>query len=117
MKLSTSTNILYERKHECYISMSESIRRCARAGFQYLDFGFAELAFSSKQFHTNAWKDEMMEYKKLADDLGIFFIQGHGCICDFSKEDYEQEQNMRQRSIDGAIPPEIISKSKSKKIK
>jgi len=104
MTISTATNILCERENEAAVPMRESIRACAKAGFKNLDFGFAELAFFSERFRSDAWQAEMEEYKALAEELGIRFVQGHGCIFDFGKKDgsYEERFELLHKSIRGA---------------
>lgn len=104
MDISTSTNILYERYNNPYIKMKDSIIACHRAGFKNIDFGFAELAFSSKIFSSNEWETEIREYKVLGDGLGIKYTQGHGCILNFcdKNNDYEFKLELLKRSIRGA---------------
>ena len=109
MTISTATNILCERENAPAIPMGESIRACAKAGFKNLDFGFAELAFFSERFRSEAWQAEMEEYKTLAEELGIRFVQGHGSIFDFGKKDgsYEERFELLHKSIKGAAMLDI----------
>lgn len=104
MRISTSTNILYERADGSRIPMDQSILACGEAGFKELDFGFAELFFSSKKFHSDVWQQELEGYGDLANRLGISFVQGHGTIFDFCNHnsDYDHQLEMMHRSIQGA---------------
>jgi sugar phosphate isomerase/epimerase len=104
MKLATSTNILYERSDGSRISMEESIRACAAAGYRYLDFGFTELGFSSASFRSPEWKAEIEGYKHLAEELGLAFVQAHAVIADFCNppDPHEEDLELFRRCIQGA---------------
>ena len=104
MDIVTATNILYERSDGGRVSMEESIRACAAAGYKLLDFGFVELALQSKQFHGSRWESEIEGYARLAQELGIRFVQAHAVIFDFcnSGSNYEQGLELFKRSIQGA---------------
>jgi len=81
--LATSTNIYCERNGEQDIPVEESIRMCADAGYRYLDFGFEELNRRSTLLSKSEWKQELLIYKKIADDLGVGFVQAHAIIYNF----------------------------------
>ena len=104
MDIVTATNILYERSDGSRVSMEESIRACAAAGYKLLDFGFVELALQSEQFSGPSWKREIEGYAHLAQELGIRFVQAHAAIFNFCNPglDYEQELELFKRSIQGA---------------
>lgn len=104
MEIATSTNILYERADGSRIPMKESIRACAAAGYRQLDFGFVELALSSKQFHTPEWEAEIKGYWALAQELGLRFVQAHATLFDFCNPSHDDElqRELFRRSIRGA---------------
>lgn len=104
MQLATSTNILCERKNAAPISLEESIRACAEAGFAHLDFGFAELAFFSQELHEDTWEKNIQRYERLSRSLGVDFIQGHACLYDFCnrREDSELRFELLKRSFRAA---------------
>jgi sugar phosphate isomerase/epimerase len=104
VKLATSTNILYERADGSRISMAESIRACAAAGYRYLDFGFPELKLSSAVFCSSEWKAEIENYNQLAKELGILFVQAHAVIVDFCNPagGGEEDRELFRRCIQGA---------------
>lgn len=104
LKLSTSTNIYFERRDADMIPVDETLRQCAAAGFQYLDFGFAELSLVSKRFHGEQWRQEIQEYIDLADKLGLEFVQAHATIFDFCNKnsEYEKKEELFRRCIQGA---------------
>lgn len=104
MKLATSTNIYFERENAPLIPLEETIRRCAKAGFKNLDFGFAELALVSQEFNGDNWRQEILELKKIATQYGLEFVQAHATIFDFSNENenYEKQEMLFRRSLIGA---------------
>lgn len=104
MQLTTSTNIYFERHHEPFISMKESIEKCANAGYRGLDFGFAELSLASERLRQEDWLEELAEYKILAEKLGVMFVQAHATIWDFCKDDgaMDEKKLLFERSIIGA---------------
>ncbi|NBH81381.1 sugar phosphate isomerase/epimerase [bacterium C-53] len=104
MKLAASTNIYFERKHAELIMMEETLRQCAAAGFQYLDFGFAELSLVSSRFHGEDWQQEIQEYIDFAKELGLTFVQAHATIFDYCNldDEYERKEELFKRSIKGA---------------
>lgn len=104
MEIVTSTNIFCERNDGSRIPMETSIRACAAAGYRALDFGFVELSLSSKFFHSEDWMSELGEYKALAEELGLRFVQAHATIWDFCNPGPEDETRRRLflRSLQGA---------------
>lgn len=104
MKLSTSTNIFFERRFEDLVPMKKCLEMCEKSGYKYLDFGFAELALVSERFKGEQWKDELNEYKTIAEKAGISFVQAHATIFDFCNPgvDYEEKRLLFERSITGA---------------
>jgi sugar phosphate isomerase/epimerase len=104
VKLAVSTNILYERKEGSRIPMEESIRACAAAGYRYLDFGFPELKLGSSFFCTPGWQTEIEGYRRLAEELGIAFVQAHAVIVDFCNPagPGEEGPELFRRSLRGA---------------
>lgn len=104
MILSTSTNIFFERRFEDFVPMKKCLEMCEKSGYKYLDFGFAELALVSERFKGEQWKDELNEYKTIAEKAGISFVQAHATIFDFCNPgaDYEEKKRLFERSITGA---------------
>jgi sugar phosphate isomerase/epimerase len=104
VKLATSTNILHERADGGRISMADSIRACAAAGYRYLDFGFVELKLSSALFRSSEWKAEIEGYNRIAQELGLRFVQAHAVIVDFCNPSCggEEDMDLFRRCIQGA---------------
>lgn len=104
MNIATSTNILYERDTGDFLSMEDSIKACAAAGYKELDFGFVELNAGSLEFSSDSWKEEILHFKQLAGSLGVKFVQAHATIYEFCDPDTEHEKGLAlfRRSIEGA---------------
>lgn len=82
-RISTSTNIYFERTDGSRIPAETSMRLCAQAGYREMDFCFVDQIFYPTPFTTNQWREYMETYRKLAEELGIRFTQTHGHIHDF----------------------------------
>lgn len=103
MRLCTSTNILFERPNGQRMPVAESIRRCVKAGYKYLDFCFVDQVFTP--FKTPFTSDEWEPYmRKIIDDalnLGVSFLQAHLPLHDFcsDKVDHKYELELMHRAI------------------
>lgn len=78
MRLSTSTNILYNRGDLPFIPRIESVRRCAAAGYRVMDIdfcsGIARDDYELKRDNWESWVDELGE---AAAKSGVSFSQSH----------------------------------------
>ena len=80
MKVSTMTNLCYSsRGTDVKTPALEASRRLFEAGFENQDLFLCGLARPVQKcsFSGDNWKDEVLELKTLADDLGINFHQCH----------------------------------------
>ncbi len=104
MELVTATNIYFERHNEGFIPMEETIKRCAKAGFKKLDFGFAELVLVSETFASEEWREELKNYKEMVIEAGMEIVQAHATVFDFCNaiENYEVQEKLFRRSLEGA---------------
>lgn len=104
MDIAVSTNIYFERRYEPYIRLKECIDLCAKAGYKKLDFGFTELALVSQNFSSESWKEEILDYKKFAENKEVTFVQAHSTIFDFCNINmgYKEQEVLFRRSIEGA---------------
>lgn len=87
MRLSTSTNILFERQNQAPINPLETMVICKNAGFEVLDFCFHDLSTYQNDFLTDSWQDYFKKCKEKADEIGIEFSQGHAVVYDFCRKD------------------------------
>lgn len=100
MKLCTSTNTIYERADGSRIPAAESIRLCAQAGYQEMDFCFVDQVFGKTAFLGDSWESYMDAFRELAETLHIRFPQSHGPLYGFcSKRDGQTEEWIRRSLI------------------
>jgi len=101
MELSTSLNVLFDPQRVTAIG---AIERLARAGFNVLDFNFADWVFDGSPFIGPGWVSWLKDVRRRADELGLRFSQAHGPI--FNKFETTERARwlpaMSHRSIEGA---------------
>ncbi|MER0122481.1 sugar phosphate isomerase/epimerase [Streptococcus sp. ZJ93] len=131
MELSTSTNILFERRDGELIPQEKVIRLCAEAGYTILDFCFHDLITYESPLKTDSWEDYFHFIKKVAADCNIRFQQGHAIVYDFCRTDIDHQlyDELFRRCIVGAnilgikwlvvhpstVRDEVLFKAKSKR--
>jgi sugar phosphate isomerase/epimerase len=91
MRLSTSTNILFERIGLPPVEQADCIRLCADAGYRVMDFCFQDLITFDSPFLGNGWEKYIDRIAELAADRGIEFSQGHGIVYDFCRSGIDRE--------------------------
>lgn len=103
MKLCTSTNILFERPNGQRVSVEESIRRCVKAGYKYLDFCFVDQVFTpfKTEFTSDNWQSYMRGILQEANALEAVFLQAHLPLHDFcsDKVNHTYELELMHRAI------------------
>lgn len=104
MRLSTSTNILYERINGEPVAQETSIRLCAQAGYEVLDFCFHDSVTSKSRFVTDQWQEYVNEMRHLGEGCGVEFPLGHSVVYDFCQNDIDAlyYDRMTERCILGA---------------
>jgi len=104
MRLSTSTNILFERNKKEHIPQETSIRLCAEAGYRVMDFCFHDLTTYDSPFLGNRWEHYMDSIRNRAAECGIVFSQSHGILYDFCNvdEDHNTKRRLMERCVLGA---------------
>ena len=102
MRLSTSTNIFYERTDGSRIPVRESIRLCAMAGYQEMDFCFVDQAFAKTEFVEESWRDYLVSIREQAETLGVTFTQSHGVLYDFCNASDPWQEELVRRSVEGS---------------
>lgn len=79
MRLSTSTNIFaYDRGKNRAVSMEDSIRVCAEAGYRFLDANLCSQCREGMPMFLDDWETWAYQIKETADHCGISFKQSHG---------------------------------------
>lgn len=107
IRLSTSTCI-HERVRwgsELFYTCEDSIRACAKAGYEVLDMNFASYSRGTLPMTQPNWEDWVKQNKEVADSLGIEWYQGHAHFFDWhglTPEAREWHDELVRRSIIGA---------------
>ena len=108
MRLSTSTciheHVLWDYNN-MYYSCEDSIKACAKAGFQVLDFNFASYSRQALPMTQPSWEDWVKRQKELSDSYHLEYSQSHAhfygwnYIPPYAKE---WDEELIRRSITGA---------------
>ncbi len=83
MRLSTSTNIVFNRPDGRKASIQESIRLCSAAGYKVMDMNFHDCTTFKLPFVTGNWRSWIEDVKNTADECGIEFSQAHSSFYNF----------------------------------
>jgi sugar phosphate isomerase/epimerase len=103
MRLSTSTNILFERIGLPPVEQTECIRLCAEAGFKVMDFCFQDLAVPGSPFTGNDWERYIEKIAALAEELHIEFSQAHGIVYDFCRPEAQTDHQTMKKLLDRCV--------------
>lgn len=110
MRLSTSTNLYFERTGSKDVTIPESILQCAGAGYRVMDMNFYDCIQHVTPFTTPEWEPWIQEIRQTADRNGVVFSQGHAPFynfCDSTIKEREYLDQMIRRSVDCAQILEI----------
>lgn len=102
MRLSTSTNIYFNRPAGRKAEIKDSIRLCARAGYRVMDMNFYDCTTFGLPFVTARWEHWINEIKAEANQCQMEFNQAHANFynfCDRQAKDKEFLDQMVLRSI------------------
>lgn len=106
MKLSTSTNIYFNRPNGSKATIQNSMRLCATAGFTVMDLNFHDCTTFRLPFtNESQWSAWIEDIVQLAQTLGITFCQAHAPFynfCDKRVSEAEWIDRLVYRSIDCA---------------
>lgn len=83
MRLSTSTNIVFNRPDGHKASIQESIRLCSEAGYKVMDMNFHDCTTFKLPFVTDKWEAWLNDVKQTAVECGIEFSQAHSSFYNF----------------------------------
>ncbi len=96
MKIATTIGEMYAFT----TSPAEAIRQYEGTGFRYLDYSFYSVLRPNHPFMGDAWKNEVLEAKAAAEELGFRFVQAHAPCCEVIGGDTERELEATIRSIE-----------------
>lgn len=107
MRLSTSTNIMvFDNKVPKQISMEDSTRACAEAGYKYVDANLCGACRPGQPLAEDNWEAWAHNLRKIADDCGVTFAQSHAYWTigeafnpDMSRADGEWGEELMRRSV------------------
>lgn len=105
MRLSTSTNIYFNRPGGTQVLIEDSIRFCAQAGYKVMDMNFHDCSNFPTPFRTEKWETWLYGLKETADSCGIEFSQAHSHFynfCDPNVKDKDWLDELIRRGIIGA---------------
>lgn len=88
MRLSTSTNIYFNRPGGAKASIQDSMRQCAQAGYRVMDLNFLDCTTFRFPFVTDEWRHWLEDIAALARQLGIVFSQAHAPFYNFCDPAY-----------------------------
>lgn len=102
MRLSTSTNIYFNRPDGTKAPISDSVRLCAEAGYRVMDMNFHDCTTFETDFRTDQWRHWIEDIRATALDLGVEFSQAHSPFynfCDPLAPDKEFIEPLIERAI------------------
>lgn len=101
MRLSTSTNMLFERIGMEPVEQKTAIELCAGAGYEVLDFCFHDLITYASPFLGDLWESYTEQMRETADGAGVSFGQAHANVYDFlnPKADHEFHRMVMERCV------------------
>ena len=105
MRLSTSTNIYFNRPGNKKADIEDSVRLCAAAGYRVMDMNFYDCTTFRLPFTTDRYEPWIYGLKELAARCGVEFSQAHANFynfCDKNAKDKEFLDAMVFRSIECA---------------
>ena len=105
MRLSTSTNIYFNRPNNVKAKIQDSVSLCAEAGYKVMDMNFFDCTTFKLPFVTDEWEKWIYDIKELSEKKQIEFSQAHANFynfCDPNAENKEFLDRMVLRSIDCA---------------
>ncbi len=102
MRLSTSTNIYFNRPDGTKAPITDSIRFCAEAGYKVMDMNFHDCTTFATDFRTSNWENWLAEIKEATQQNNIGFSQAHAPFynfCDEQTPDKPYMDELIKRSI------------------
>lgn len=110
MRLSTSTNIYFNRPDGSKAEIANSIMRCAQAGYRVMDMNFHDCCTFRNGFVTEHYQDWLEEIALCARNFGVKFSQAHAPFYNFCDDAFARREEMDRlirRSIQCAAKLDI----------
>ena len=105
MRLSTSTNIYFNRPDGSKAEIEDSIALCVQAGYQVMDMNFHDCTTFRKPFVGEDWRLWVEGVRVAAEKYHVSFSQGHAPFYNFCDPHYDKREwhdQMIYRSVDCA---------------
>lgn len=105
MRLSTSTNVYFNRPGGRKASIEDSVRLCADAGYRVMDMNFYDCTTFRLPFVSSEWERWIHGIREIAEARGVEFSQAHSNFynfCDPAAENKEFLDSMVLRSVECA---------------
>jgi L-ribulose-5-phosphate 3-epimerase len=83
MKLSTSSNIVFERPDKSIMPMVKMLDLASGAGFDVFDISFYDWSLPGSPFLTDRWREWIEQIAEHKDKLGVSFGQCHAYTYNF----------------------------------
>ena len=105
MKLSTSSNIVFDRPEGPFFHIDRMMRYAKEAGFDTLDISFYDWALPGSPFLTDEWKKWIDQVAEEKERLGMRFGQSHAYTYNFlspalTPEERKHHEELTLRSIE-----------------
>lgn len=103
MRLSTSTNIYFNRPGGKKAAIEDSIRLCAQSGYRVMDMNFHDCTTFRLPFVTDGWETWLEGILDAAQEHQIEFSQAHASFYNFCDQNFPEKDfldKMILRSID-----------------
>lgn len=105
MRLSTSTNIYFNRPDGTKADIRSSIALCAQAGYRVMDMNFHDCTTFHMPFVGSQWRQWIEEIRAAAYIHQVEFSQGHAPFYNFCDPNYDKREwhdRMIYRAVDCA---------------
>ena len=98
MKIASTTADFKSLPDDDYL---ERVRHVAKAGFKYIDLSLYNINKKNNPFMQDNFEEYVKELKKLAEELGIKYVQAHLPNCNpMDKEHFDEYVNCTIRAIE-----------------
>lgn len=108
MRLSTSTNIVFNRPDGHKASIQESIRICSAVGYKVMDMNFHDCTTFKLPFVNENYQIWLEDVKQTADDCGIEFSQAHSSFYNFCDPNFPNKEFMDRMVLRSVECAEVL---------